>query len=76
VEAMIGDTVCGRHVVAPVVMVFDSPGSYELAIASAKAIPACTAGAPVTFRIDGKTVPQTGTNVFSRQGQALDLTVP
>jgi pimeloyl-ACP methyl ester carboxylesterase len=76
VEAFIGDTLCGRKVVAPVVMVFDQPGSYEISIASPASVPACTAGGSVSFKIDGKPIPQTGANDSSRNGHPLDLVVP
>ena len=48
-EAYVADTLCGRKVVAPVVMVFDQPGSYELSVSSPASLPACTANGPVTF---------------------------
>ena len=75
VEAYVADTLCGRKVVAPVVMVFDQPGSYELSVSSPASLPACTANGPVTFKIDGKPLPQTGVNDVSREGHPLDLVV-
>ena len=76
VEAYIGDTVCGRKVVAPVVMVFDQPGTYEISVASPASVPACSAGGSVSFVVNGQRMPQTGVNDLARDGHPLDLVVP
>ncbi len=76
VEAYVGDTLCGRFVASPVVMVFDAPGVYDMRVAAPAAIPACASGETITFRVNGVVVPGNVTHDLSRNGHALDLATP
>jgi pimeloyl-ACP methyl ester carboxylesterase len=76
VEAYAGETLCAAGSVSPVVMPFNDPDSYSLLVPGPAAIAACTKDASLTFRVDGKSVPETSTNDFDQNGHALDLVVP
>ena len=76
VEAYAGEALCAAASVPPVVMPFSDPDSYLLLIPGPTAIKACTKDALLTFRVDGKAVPQTSTNDFNRDGHSVDLVVP
>jgi hypothetical protein len=70
VEAFVGDTVCG---VASVRSSLDFTG-YVLSVVGPDSIAACTPGAMLTFRIDGKpAAPTTAVNTPPGQRDALDL---
>ena len=75
IEAFIGDTRCGAYALPVVSM--DTGGtesaSYWLGVSGPELLPACTRGAPVTFRVNGETVPQAGVNTVEFFAEELDL---
>jgi pimeloyl-ACP methyl ester carboxylesterase len=73
VEAYAGETLCAAASIPPVVMPFSDPDSYLLLVPGPAAITACTTGASLAFRVDGKAVAQTSTNDLDQNGHALDL---
>jgi pimeloyl-ACP methyl ester carboxylesterase len=52
-----------------------SYSGYTLLVAGPDAVPGCAAGAPLSFRVNGRRAAQTTTNDTSRQGTTLDLTI-
>src|SRR5829696_525481 len=71
IEAFVGDRRCG---VTAIRRTGDFSG-YTLATAGPDAVPGCTAGATLSFRIDGRRAAQTATNDIGQQRSPFDLTV-
>ncbi|MBI4571508.1 MAG: alpha/beta fold hydrolase [Chloroflexi bacterium] len=79
IEAYIGDTRCGITSLPPTAMVLGDPQTYYLAVVGPDSVAGCNGGEPVTFRVNGAEVAQTGTNDYDGRFQGrhlLDLIVP
>lgn len=79
IEAYIGDTRCGITSLPPTAMVLGDPQTYYLAVVGPDSVAGCNGGEPVTFRVQGTEVAQTGTNDYDGRFQGrhlLDLIVP
>jgi pimeloyl-ACP methyl ester carboxylesterase len=70
VEAFIGDVRCGLTSTSRT----GSFSGYSLAVAGPAAVPGCTSGAPVSFRVNGRRAAQTAPNDAGGRGVTLDLT--
>jgi hypothetical protein len=70
VEAFVDDVRCG---VASTRRTGSFSG-YSLAVAGPDAVPGCTSGATLSFRIDGRPAAQTAPNDVGGPGSPLDLT--
>ena len=67
VEAYIGETLCG---VTSLRYADETEGYYTLIVGGPEAIPACTDGAEITFRVDGKPAAETTVNSLNRNSEA------
>jgi hypothetical protein len=70
VEALVDDTVCGVASVREA----ESFTGYILNVVGPDAVPGCTAGEPITFRVGGEPTVETSVNSPDHSG-TLDLTV-
>ena len=70
VEAFVGSTRCGIASTRR----GGSFSGYVLAVVGPKSIPGCTAGAKLTFRVNGKPAVETSVNDPTGRGEGLDLT--
>jgi hypothetical protein len=70
VEAFVGSTRCGIASTRR----GGSFSGYVLAVVGPRSIPGCTAGAKLTFRVNGKPAVETSVNDPTGRGEALDLT--
>jgi pimeloyl-ACP methyl ester carboxylesterase len=70
VEAFVGSTRCGVASTRR----GGSFSGYVLAVVGPRSIPGCTAGATLTFRINGEPAVETSVNDPTGRGEALDLT--
>ncbi len=71
IEAFVGDVRCGVTAIRRT----GGFSGYTLVTAGPDAVPACTAGATILFRIDGRRALQTATNDIGLQRSPFDLTV-
>ena len=71
IEAYVEEALCGISSLPPVVMVSGDAGTYLIAVAGPESVPGCASGAPISFRVNGKPVPQTGTNDFAARRHPL-----
>jgi pimeloyl-ACP methyl ester carboxylesterase len=74
VEAFIGDTLCGRFVSPPMIMVFTEPNTYAISVARPESIAGCTADAPIELRVNGAAVPTDISHDFTSHN--IDLRLP
>jgi hypothetical protein len=74
VEAFIGDTLCGRFVSPPLIMVFTEPNRYAMGVAGASAIAGCSPDAPIELGVNGTPVVTDIRNDF--EGHNVDLRLP
>ena len=70
VEAFVGSTRCGIASTRR----GGSFSGYVLAVVGPRSIPGCTAGAQLTFRVNGKPAVETSVNDPKVRGEGLDLT--
>jgi len=73
IEAYIGDTLCGVTSLSPTVMALGDPQTYYLAVVGPESKSGCAGGQPVTFRVNGQRVAQTGVNDFDGRFQGRHL---
>jgi pimeloyl-ACP methyl ester carboxylesterase len=71
IEAFVGDVRCGETSTSRT----DSFSGYTMVVAGPDAAPGCTAGAPVSFRVDGQPARQHATNDIGQQHSPFDLTL-
>jgi hypothetical protein len=74
IEAYIGDVLCGFSSIPPVQLVFDDGAGYDITVMSPTAIPACTEGATISFRVGGELIKETA--IHDLGGHFLDLRAP
>jgi hypothetical protein len=73
IEAFVGDALCGVTSIPYVRTAGMDPSSYALVVVPAEVTPGCTAGATISFRIDGEPAAQTAVNDLGFH--ELDLTL-
>lgn len=70
IEAFVADVRCGEASTRRT----GSFSGYTMVVAGPDAVPGCTTGAPLSFRVDGQPVMQRATNDIGQQHSPFDLT--
>jgi len=71
IEAFVGDVRCGETSTRRT----GSFSGYTMAVAGPDAVAGCTAGAPLSFRVDGQPARERATNDLGQQRSPFDLTL-